>query len=288
MLTCRKDYVTFKEGKKAHLHVCCLQDTSSRAPTGSPRTSNRSAAANVANAMPQSGNAPLPSPCTVTTMTLHFCLKPASRYSAGQTNEGVLANFFNSLLTKKSGTGATGTPGGGNNTPGTVRKSGEKSRPGPGTRGKRRASLFQLRPHLSLSRLIVSSHPPPLSCFTVALLTFTTRTSQRMLATLRCVGDGHFCLRMSLPRLFLCPWRSKDMKRCLSPCSFCLVFFTPGLRQLSSSQTNTSAAVLLRTPGKCSLISRTVSRFFPIYSCFYGMLHCIFSFFKLRPPQSCT
>lgn len=45
--------------------------------------------------------------------------------SAGQTSEGVLANFFNSLLTKKSGTGATGTPGGGNNTPGTVRKSGE-------------------------------------------------------------------------------------------------------------------------------------------------------------------
>lgn len=31
------------------------QDTTTRAPTGSPRTSNRSAAANVANAMPQSG-----------------------------------------------------------------------------------------------------------------------------------------------------------------------------------------------------------------------------------------
>uniref|UniRef100_A0A673CK96 Dynein light intermediate chain n=1 Tax=Sphaeramia orbicularis TaxID=375764 RepID=A0A673CK96_9TELE len=72
-------------------------DTTSRAPTGSPRTSNRSAAANVANAMPQSG----------------------------QTSEGVLANFFNSLLTKKAGTGGPGTPGGGNNTPGTVRKSGE-------------------------------------------------------------------------------------------------------------------------------------------------------------------
>ncbi|CAK6949556.1 cytoplasmic dynein 1 light intermediate chain 1 isoform X2 [Scomber scombrus] len=73
-------------------------DTTSRAPTGSPRTSNRSAAANVANAMPQSG----------------------------QTSEGVLANFFNSLLTKKAGTGGPGTPGGGNNTPGTVRKSGSK------------------------------------------------------------------------------------------------------------------------------------------------------------------
>lgn len=73
-------------------------DTTSRAPTGSPRTSNRSAAANVANTMPQSG----------------------------QTSEGVLANFFNSLLTKKAGTGGPGTPGGGNNTPGTVRKSGSK------------------------------------------------------------------------------------------------------------------------------------------------------------------
>lgn len=38
-----------------HLRLFCSQDTSSRAPTGSPRTSNRSAAANVANAMPQSG-----------------------------------------------------------------------------------------------------------------------------------------------------------------------------------------------------------------------------------------
>uniref|UniRef100_A0A8D0D924 Dynein light intermediate chain n=1 Tax=Sander lucioperca TaxID=283035 RepID=A0A8D0D924_SANLU len=83
-------------------------DTTSRAPTGSPRTSNRSAAANVANAMPQSG--------------MHFI----SLYAAGQTSEGVLANFFNSLLTKKAGTGGPGTPGGGNNTPGTVRKSGSK------------------------------------------------------------------------------------------------------------------------------------------------------------------
>lgn len=72
-------------------------DPTSRAPSGSPRTSNRSATANVANAMPQ---------------------------SAGQTSEGVLANFFNSLLTKKAV--APGTPGGGNNTPGTVRKSGSK------------------------------------------------------------------------------------------------------------------------------------------------------------------
>ncbi|GLD75294.1 cytoplasmic dynein 1 light intermediate chain 1-like isoform X2 [Lates japonicus] len=49
-----------------------------------------------------------------------------SLYAAGQTSEGVLANFFNSLLTKKAGTGGPGTAGGGNNTPGTVRKSGSK------------------------------------------------------------------------------------------------------------------------------------------------------------------
>uniref|UniRef100_A0A6Q2ZH84 Dynein light intermediate chain n=1 Tax=Esox lucius TaxID=8010 RepID=A0A6Q2ZH84_ESOLU len=72
-----------------------LQSSSIRPPSGSPRTSNRSAAANVASAIPQSGT--------------------------GQTSEGVLANFFNSLLTKKAGATAPG-----NNTPGSVRKSGSK------------------------------------------------------------------------------------------------------------------------------------------------------------------
>ncbi|XP_052365135.1 cytoplasmic dynein 1 light intermediate chain 1-like isoform X2 [Oncorhynchus keta] len=67
-------------------------DTTNRAPSGSPRVSNRSATANVANVMP---------------------MQPG-----GQTSEGVLANFFNSLLSKKTGEG-----GGANNTPRTVRKS---------------------------------------------------------------------------------------------------------------------------------------------------------------------
>lgn len=70
-------------------------DTTNRAPTGSPRVSNRSATANVANVMP---------------------MQPG-----GQTSEGVLANFFNSLLSKKTGEG-----GGANNTPRTVRKSASK------------------------------------------------------------------------------------------------------------------------------------------------------------------
>ncbi|KAI5087112.1 cytoplasmic dynein 1 light intermediate chain 1, partial [Silurus meridionalis] len=84
-------------------------DPSNRAPTGSPRTTNRSAAANVANVMPmQSGTK-----------------KIDPNMKGGQTSEGVLANFFNSLLTKKAGSPGPGQPaGGGGNTPGTVRKSG--------------------------------------------------------------------------------------------------------------------------------------------------------------------
>ncbi|XP_027000211.1 cytoplasmic dynein 1 light intermediate chain 1 isoform X1 [Tachysurus fulvidraco] len=86
-------------------------DTSNRAPSGSPRTTNRSAASNVANVMPmQSGTK-----------------KIDPNMKGGQTSEGVLANFFNSLLTKKAGSPGPGQPaGGGSNTPGTVRKSGSK------------------------------------------------------------------------------------------------------------------------------------------------------------------
>uniref|UniRef100_A0AAY5E8S9 Dynein light intermediate chain n=1 Tax=Electrophorus electricus TaxID=8005 RepID=A0AAY5E8S9_ELEEL len=89
-------------------------DASNRAPTGSPRTTNRSAAANVANVMPmQSGTK-----------------KIDPNMKGGQTSEGVLANFFNSLLTKKAGSPGTGgqPTGGGSTTPGTVRKSGGRPR----------------------------------------------------------------------------------------------------------------------------------------------------------------
>uniref|UniRef100_A0A4W4DSJ5 Dynein light intermediate chain n=1 Tax=Electrophorus electricus TaxID=8005 RepID=A0A4W4DSJ5_ELEEL len=90
------------------------KDASNRAPTGSPRTTNRSAAANVANVMPmQSGTK-----------------KIDPNMKGGQTSEGVLANFFNSLLTKKAGSPGTGgqPTGGGSTTPGTVRKSGGRPR----------------------------------------------------------------------------------------------------------------------------------------------------------------
>ncbi|KAI1885653.1 hypothetical protein AGOR_G00206040 [Albula goreensis] len=87
-------------------------DTSNRGPSGSPRTTNRSASANVASVMPmQSGTK-----------------KIDPNMKGGQTSEGVLANFFNSLLSKKTGSpGPGGSPaGGGGNTPGTVKKSGSK------------------------------------------------------------------------------------------------------------------------------------------------------------------
>ncbi|XP_012689915.2 cytoplasmic dynein 1 light intermediate chain 1 isoform X1 [Clupea harengus] len=86
-------------------------DPTNRAPSGSPRTTNRSTAANVANVMPmQSGTK-----------------KIDPNMKGGQTSEGVLANFFNSLLTKKAGApGPGGQPATGSSTPGTVRKSGSK------------------------------------------------------------------------------------------------------------------------------------------------------------------
>lgn len=81
--------------------------------------------------MPQSGTSCIVLYCFIDTepLTLVSVLTHSIYYlyAAGQTSEGVLANFFNSLLTKKAGTGGPGTPGGGNNTPGTVRKSGENT-----------------------------------------------------------------------------------------------------------------------------------------------------------------
>uniref|UniRef100_A0A8C9W7L7 Dynein light intermediate chain n=1 Tax=Scleropages formosus TaxID=113540 RepID=A0A8C9W7L7_SCLFO len=88
------------------------QDASNRGPGGSPRTTNRSAPGNVPNVMPvQTGTK-----------------KIDPTVKGGQTSEGVLANFFNSLLSKKTGSpGPAGsTPGGGGATPGTAKKSGSK------------------------------------------------------------------------------------------------------------------------------------------------------------------
>eukprot|EP00079_Xenopus_tropicalis_P026564 XP_012820339.1 PREDICTED: cytoplasmic dynein 1 light intermediate chain 1 isoform X1 [Xenopus tropicalis] len=88
------------------------QDASPRVPGGSPRTPSRSGSTNVASVSP------------VPTGTK----KIDPNMKAGTTSEGVLANFFNSLLSKKTGSpgaGGTGIPAGnstGNSLPATAKK----------------------------------------------------------------------------------------------------------------------------------------------------------------------
>ncbi|NXW32450.1 DC1L1 protein, partial [Phaetusa simplex] len=96
-------------------------DASPRVPGGSPRTPNRSVTSNVASVTP------IPSGSK----------KIDPNMKAGATSEGVLANFFNSLLSKKTGSpggpgGVGGSPGGGgtggagSNLPPSAKKSGQK------------------------------------------------------------------------------------------------------------------------------------------------------------------
>ncbi|KAG2465088.1 DC1L1 protein, partial [Polypterus senegalus] len=93
-----------------------LQEPSNRGPTGSPRTPSRSGSTNVANVTP------------ISTGTK----KIDPNMKAGTTSEGVLANFFNSLLSKKTGTPAvggsnqSGSGTGGSLPPGSAKKSGQK------------------------------------------------------------------------------------------------------------------------------------------------------------------
>ncbi|KAE8596788.1 hypothetical protein XENTR_v10016242 [Xenopus tropicalis] len=88
------------------------QDASPRVPGGSPRTPSRSGSTNVASVSP------------VPTGTK----KIDPNMKAGTTSEGVLANFFNSLLSKKTGSpgaGGTGIPAGnstGNSLPASAKK----------------------------------------------------------------------------------------------------------------------------------------------------------------------
>ncbi|KAK7816856.1 hypothetical protein U0070_021653 [Myodes glareolus] len=96
-----------------------LQDASPRVPGGSPRTPNRSVSSNVASVSPIPAGSKKIDP----------------NMKAGATSEGVLANFFNSLLSKKTGSpggpGVGGSPGGGatGGSPGlppSAKKSGQK------------------------------------------------------------------------------------------------------------------------------------------------------------------
>ncbi|KAJ7322516.1 hypothetical protein JRQ81_018803 [Phrynocephalus forsythii] len=79
-------------------------DASPRVPGGSPRTPNRSVTSNVASVTPIPAGAKK--------------IDPSMK--AGATSEGVLANFFNSLLSKKTGSPGgppgVGSPGGGGGT----------------------------------------------------------------------------------------------------------------------------------------------------------------------------
>nr|XP_056713415.1 cytoplasmic dynein 1 light intermediate chain 1 [Euleptes europaea] len=98
-------------------------DTAPRVPGGSPRTPNRSGTSNVASVTPIPAGSKK--------------IDPSMK--AGATSEGVLANFFNSLLSKKTGSpggpgGGVGSPGGvggtggggGSNLPPSAKKSGQK------------------------------------------------------------------------------------------------------------------------------------------------------------------
>uniref|UniRef100_A0AAY5KFW0 Dynein light intermediate chain n=1 Tax=Esox lucius TaxID=8010 RepID=A0AAY5KFW0_ESOLU len=79
-----------------------------RAASGSPRPTGRTGPTNVASVSP------------MTTVK-----KPDPNMKGAAANEGVLANFFNSLLSKK--TGAPGSPGAaGAGSPGSVKKTGQK------------------------------------------------------------------------------------------------------------------------------------------------------------------
>uniref|UniRef100_A0A8D2DB49 Dynein light intermediate chain n=1 Tax=Sciurus vulgaris TaxID=55149 RepID=A0A8D2DB49_SCIVU len=94
-------------------------DASPRVPGGSPRTPNRSVSSNVASVSPIPAGSKKIDP----------------NMKAGATSEGVLANFFNSLLSKKTGSpggpGGSGSPGGGAGggssvLPPSAKKSGQK------------------------------------------------------------------------------------------------------------------------------------------------------------------
>ncbi|XP_053570233.1 cytoplasmic dynein 1 light intermediate chain 1 [Bombina bombina] len=88
-------------------------DASPRVPGGSPRTPSRSGSSNVASV----------SPVPAGTKKIDPNMK------AGATSEGVLANFFNSLLSKKTGSpgaGGTGPPSGNNSLQTSAKKSGQK------------------------------------------------------------------------------------------------------------------------------------------------------------------
>uniref|UniRef100_A0A6I8QLN8 Dynein light intermediate chain n=1 Tax=Xenopus tropicalis TaxID=8364 RepID=A0A6I8QLN8_XENTR len=82
-------------------------ESPARAPTGSPRTSGRTGPTAVPSSSPMAA-----------------VKKPDPNIKNAAASEGVLASFFNSLLSKK--TGSPGSPGGGGTTQGVAKKPGQK------------------------------------------------------------------------------------------------------------------------------------------------------------------
>uniref|UniRef100_A0AC11CKJ4 Dynein cytoplasmic 1 light intermediate chain 1 n=1 Tax=Ovis aries TaxID=9940 RepID=A0AC11CKJ4_SHEEP len=121
-------------------------DASPRVPGGSPRTPNRSVSSNVASVSPIPAGSKKIDP----------------NMKAGATSEGVLANFFNSLLSKK--TGSPGGPGVGGGSPGGGAAGGGGSLPPSAKKSGQKPVLSDV--HAELDRIArkpvtVSATTPP-------------------------------------------------------------------------------------------------------------------------------
>uniref|UniRef100_A0A8C8C057 Dynein light intermediate chain n=1 Tax=Oncorhynchus tshawytscha TaxID=74940 RepID=A0A8C8C057_ONCTS len=87
-----------------------FQESPGRTASGSPRPTGRTGCTNVASVSPMTA-----------------VKKPDPNMKGAAANEGVLANFFNSLLSKKTGSpGSPGTGAAGAGSPGSVKKTGQK------------------------------------------------------------------------------------------------------------------------------------------------------------------
>ncbi|KAK1332503.1 hypothetical protein QTO34_007183 [Cnephaeus nilssonii] len=108
-------------------------DASPRVPGGSPRTPNRSVSSNVASVSPIPAGSKKIDP----------------NMKAGATSEGVLANFFNSLLSKK--TGSPGSPSVGGGSPGAGAGGGSSGLPPSAKKSGQKPVLSDV--HAELDRI---------------------------------------------------------------------------------------------------------------------------------------
>ncbi|XP_013365606.1 PREDICTED: cytoplasmic dynein 1 light intermediate chain 1 isoform X2 [Chinchilla lanigera] len=117
-------------------------DASPRVPGGSPRTPNRSVSSNVASVSPIPAGSKKIDP----------------NMKAGATSEGVLANFFNSLLSKK--TGSPGGPGVSGGSPGVGAGGGSSGLPPSAKKSGQKPVLSDVHAELDrITRKPVSASP---------------------------------------------------------------------------------------------------------------------------------